>query len=69
MVQISALFAVLALSSPLAFSRPLSRRQLSGDPLLQNGLEAQKLNAAFQTLNATDSCTSAHCFLPLRLGL
>lgn len=58
MVQISALFAVLALSSPLTFSRPLSRRQLSGDPLLQNGLEAQKLNAAFQTLNATDSCTN-----------
>lgn len=60
MVQISALFALVALSSSqLAFSRPLSRRQqLSDDDLLQNGLEAQKLNAAFQTLDASDPCTT-----------
>lgn len=57
MVQLTTLFAVLALSSPIAFSYPISRRDLSNDDLLQNGLEAQKLNAAFQTLQGSDSCT------------
>jgi hypothetical protein len=59
MVQLTTLFAVLALS-PLAFSYPLSRRQqISDNDLLQNGLEAQKLNAAFQTLQGSDTCTGA----------
>jgi len=58
MVQLTAFVAILALSSPLALSHPLRRRQLSGDPLLQNGLEAQKLNVAFQGLKASDNCTN-----------
>lgn len=64
MVQLTAFFAILALSSPLALSHPLLRRQLSGDPLLQNGLQAQKLNSAFQGLKASDNCTSAPHLLP-----
>lgn len=58
MVHFTAVLAVLAFASPIAFSHPLRRRQVSNDTILQNGLEAQKLNAAFESLSATDSCTN-----------
>jgi hypothetical protein len=58
MVQLTTLFATLVLFSPAAFSHPLSRRQLSADTLLQNGQEAQSLNAEFDTLQVTDPCNN-----------
>jgi hypothetical protein len=58
MVHFTALLAVLVFASPIALSHPLRRRQNSDDINLQNGLEAQKLNAAFADLKATDDCTN-----------
>jgi hypothetical protein len=57
MVHFTALLAVIAFTSPIALAHPVLRRDASDDTILQNGLESQKLNAAFATLNATDNCT------------
>ncbi|KAI0340348.1 hypothetical protein BDW22DRAFT_1334688, partial [Trametopsis cervina] len=51
------MFSISAFTFLLAFASPILGAPTGTSFVQQNGLDAQKLNAQFATIQATDSCT------------